>query len=1269
VCCYTDKKKELEAMASKIHVPVSTTQGTPPSLPSSTGFLPIRAPITVDDFQSDGYKTDTSDSDIGSSRSGTGSNIDNGFVSGEEEFDSASERPFLGDPDEENSEEGDFGGMYRVSRPFVADPDEEISVLEEVEEEESGVNDEFIPVVGLDSANSNGIRPIAQLSMDDDEFDKVTGDEGMVSEVDDGSFSGVVNVPSFGAQEIVDVAPLVKVLDIEEDKEDGLLVQSNSSSDDNKSRLSAERDFGADSCVLGPKDAVVTNGSANDSGSVKLVEDNGHVVTVTQPTNLWVNGDSPENSEGDKMEDVRESNTNSSGIKDEANRDSETIGGQKGLLSPENFEGDKMEDVRESNTNSSGIKDEANRDSETIGGQKGLLSSENFEGDKMEDVRESNTNSSGIKDEANRDSETIGGQKGLLSDDDIEELIFGGSGTTKLIMNELEQNSAFSSPPGIEAYHDHPQTIDGEITMDSDEDTDSDEEADEVREPVGKQLFDSAAFAALLKAATGAELDGGRIALSSVDGSGLFSLENPAGSGFQFRTRRHAPPPDMVKRTLSEEEKKILEKIQHIRVKFLRLVQRLGQSPEDSIVESVLHRLDPDEGRRVSREFSLETAKSMAMQLEAEGKDDLNFSLNILVLGKTGVGKSATINSIFGEKRVEINAFAPATTRVNEIVGTVDGVKIRIIDTPGLRSSVKEEATNRKILASVKKLINKFPPDVVLYVDRLDTHDRDRNDLLLLSSLSRTLTSSIWKNAIVTLTHATSPPPDGPSGSSLAFEVYVAQRSHVIQQAISQAVGDSYLMHPSMKHPVSLVENHSLCQKNENGENVLPNGQSWRPQLLLLCYSLKVLSEASSISKPQDLIDHKKPFGLRLRSLPLPHLVSSLLHSRPHLKLPTDLGDEDIDSDMDLVDLPDSDAEDEDEYDQLPPFKPLRKSQVQKLSKEQKKAYFEEYDYRVKLLLKKQWRDNLKRLKEIKKRGKDCSNDIGEDVDQEDEGPAPVPVPLPDFVLPQSFDSDNPSYRYRALEPASQFLVRPVLDAQGWDHDCGYDGVNIESNLAIAGQFPGAFTVQVTKDKKDFNIQLDSSICAKHGENGSTMVGFDIQTIGRQLAYILRSETKLKKFKMNKSSAGISVTLLGENVVTGFKIEDQIAVGKRLALVGNAGTVRSGNDTAYGANFEVRLKSKDFPIEQDQSTLGLSLMKWRGDLGLMAHLQSQFSIGRNSKMAVHVGMNNKRSGQISIKTSSSELQAALIGIVPIAVSILQSIYPGSNAGCTNILDH
>lgn len=301
-------------------------------------------------------------------------------------------------------------------------------------------------------------------------------------------------------------------------------------------------------------------------------------------------------------------------------------------------------------------------------------------------------------------------------------------------------------------------------------------------------------------------------------------------------------------------------------------------------------------------------------------------------------------------------------------------------------------------------------------------------------------------------------------------------------------------------------------------------------------------------------------------------------------------------------------------------------------------------------------------MREIKKKGKVASDDygyLGEDGDQDNGGPAAVPVPLPDMVLPPSFDCDNPAYRYRFLEPTSQFLARPVLDTHGWDHDCGYDGVNLEQSLAILGQFPAAVSVQVTKDKKEFNIHLDSSAAAKHGENGSSMAGFDIQNIGKQLAYILRGETKFKILKKNKTAAGFSVTFLGENVATGFKVEDQFTLGKRLVLAGSTGTVRCQGDAAYGANLEVRLREADFPIGQDQSTLGLSLVKWRGDLALGANLQSQFSIGRSSKMAVRVGLNNKLSGQITVKTSSSEqLQIALVGIIPVVMAIYKAIWPG-----------
>jgi len=486
--------------------------------------------------------------------------------------------------------------------------------------------------------------------------------------------------------------------------------------------------------------------------------------------------------------------------------------------------------------------------------------------------------------------------------------------------------------------------------------------------------------------------------------------------------------------------------------------------------------------------------------------------------------------------------------------------------------------------------------------------------------------------------------------------MFVAQRNNVVQQAIRQAAGDMRLM-----NPVSLVENHSACRTNRAGQRVLPNGQIWKPQLLLLCFASKILAEANALLKLQDSTPGKL-FGSRPKVPPLPFLLSSLLQSRPQLKLPEEqVGDEDA-SDEDLDEA--SDTEDESEYDKLPPFRCLRKSQLDKLSKEQRKAYYDELEYREKLFLKKQLKEERQRRRFMKKMAGTAKEEAEEyDINTEEDyaGPTSVPVPMPDMALPLSFDADNPTHRYRYLDTSSQWFVRPVLETHGWDHDVGYEGLNLEKMFVIHNKIPVSISGQVTKDKKEANLQMECAGNLKHGEGKTTLAGLDIQTVGKELACTLRTETIFSNFKHNKTTAGLAITLLGNAIAGGIKLEDRLTIGKRFKLVLNGGAITGHGDATYGGSLEATLRDKDHPIGRSLSTLGLSVMDWHGDLAIGCNLQSQFAVGRNSTMIARANLNNRGSGQVSIRISSSEqLQMVLIGIIPIFRTLGNRFFASSN---------
>ena len=53
-------------------------------------------------------------------------------------------------------------------------------------------------------------------------------------------------------------------------------------------------------------------------------------------------------------------------------------------------------------------------------------------------------------------------------------------------------------------------------------------------------------------------------------------------------------------------------------------------------------------------------------------------------------------------------------------------------------------------------------------------------------------------------------------------------------------------------NPVFLVENHSKCRTNRVEQRVLPNGQVWKPHLLLLSFASKILAETSTLLELRD---------------------------------------------------------------------------------------------------------------------------------------------------------------------------------------------------------------------------------------------------------------------------------------------------------------------------------------------------------------------------------------------------------------------------------
>lgn len=672
-----------------------------------------------------------------------------------------------------------------------------------------------------------------------------------------------------------------------------------------------------------------------------------------------------------------------------------------------------------------------------------------------------------------------------------------------------------------------------------------------------------------------------------------------------------------------------LAKIEALQAKFMRLVQRLGQSPDNLIVAQVLYRLNLATLMRVGEKTSQrnDRVRDIAADLQVAGPPEFDFTLRILVLGKTGVGKSATINSIFEQLKVTTDAFKPATSHIREVVGTTKGMKITFIDTPGLLPpTTKNVRKNRKILLSVKHFIRKAPPDIVLYFERLDLINIGYSDAPLLKLINDTFGPAVWFNTILVMTHSSGPFPEGPSGFPISYEPFVAQCKSLVQHYIRQAASYS-----KIETPVLLVDNHLECKRNISGEKILPDGQAWKSQFLLLCICMKVLGDANTLLKFQVGFQMGSSGVARLPSLL--HLLSTLLRPRSAERQDYEIGD--------------PDTEDEDDYDQLPPIRILTKAQFERLTNSQKNEYLDELDFRETLYLKKQMKADLQQRKNMLSKDEKSADDY-----DYNHATSPEAFQLPDAAFPPSFDSDWPVHRYRSLLRGDQWFVRPSLDSQGWDHDVGFDGINLETNVELKNNVNLSLLSQLSKDKQEFSIQTECNAAFTDLKGSSACAGLDIQTAGKGLVCTVRGDGHLRNLKHNMTGCGVSLTSFGNKFFGGAKIEDTINVWKRLDFVLNAGGMGGVGQVAYGGSVVTTLRGRDYPVRNEKTSFTVTLLSFGKETVLSGNIVSDFRIGRSSKMFVNANLNSRRMGQICVKTSSSErLEIGLIAVVSVIKAV------------------
>lgn len=235
------------------------------------------------------------------------------------------------------------------------------------------------------------------------------------------------------------------------------------------------------------------------------------------------------------------------------------------------------------------------------------------------------------------------------------------------------------------------------------------------------------------------------------------------------------------------------------------------------------------------------TSKSEIGQLLANKKAIKEFqdwwiaqgnSLNILVTGKTGAGKSTLVNALVGQKvAIEGRTHKPETKEVTEYETKLEnGLEIKVWDSPGLQDGTSKE---EEYLADMKAKCKDI--HLLLYCISLQNERSDLDcDESAITKLTKAFGPEIWNNAVFVLTYANYLQnrlkiKSNPNGKELEnqFEARISQWKEKIQGALRK-----------VQVAENLISNINVVAAGHYRKPSLPGRPFWLSIIWHTCYHI-----------------------------------------------------------------------------------------------------------------------------------------------------------------------------------------------------------------------------------------------------------------------------------------------------------------------------------------------------------------------------------------------------------------------------------------------